>query len=121
MRLLDCGCFIPVAQTGEQLDFGGTQVAIAALDELIELVAPPSVRMVFDWETAEAGLGVKLPSDYKLLAEIYGNGLFNEDQNALVRSGDGVDEGVCNSSCLSESVVRLLPDKGRSGSCRDDG
>lgn len=56
------------------------------LDQLIELVAPPSTPLGLNrsWAEVETELGLKLPSDYKKFIEQYGDGVI---------AGAGVDLG----------------------------
>ncbi|MGW6771658.1 Lsr2 family DNA-binding protein [Streptomyces sp. NPDC055037] len=49
--------------------------AIAALTQLCP--PPPSPPPAIDWNGVEAGLGMRLPEDYKQLAATYGPGVFS--------------------------------------------
>ncbi|HEX6683895.1 MAG TPA: hypothetical protein VF062_13920 [Candidatus Limnocylindrales bacterium] len=51
---------------------------MATIDELVSLVPPPAAPVDGDgdWQTVEEALGVRLPTDYKLLVGRYGFGEF---------------------------------------------
>jgi hypothetical protein len=52
---------------------------VTALDELVELVRPPShARQEIDWTTVETSVGTRLPDDYKGIIENYGPGTFGK-------------------------------------------
>ena len=46
-------------------------------------------RHVYDWAAAEQQLGVRLPTDYKELAETFGPGMFGEWLELMLPTGDG--------------------------------
>lgn len=50
----------------------------SSLARLIELVPPLTEPREKDWEAAEQGLGVELPSDYKGLIHAYGGSQFDD-------------------------------------------
>ncbi|MED5814305.1 hypothetical protein VST63_18240 [Mycolicibacterium sp. 050232] len=64
---------------------------MATIDDLIELVPPPTEPPVFDLTACEQALGVPLPDDYKLLITVYGVGQFNDDLMLLVPPHPEVD------------------------------
>ncbi|RZU75950.1 hypothetical protein EV384_4530 [Micromonospora kangleipakensis] len=50
----------------------------SAFDKLVELVRPPAEPAGdVDWTGVETSIGVRLPTDYKLLVETYGHGQFD--------------------------------------------
>jgi hypothetical protein len=53
---------------------------MGSIDDLVRLVPPPAqpAGVVDDWLTAEAALGLALPSDFKALVRLYGPGEFDE-------------------------------------------
>ncbi|MFF3554202.1 hypothetical protein ACFYXL_12390 [Streptomyces tsukubensis] len=52
---------------------------MSALDTLTRLCPPPaSAPDVFDWDTIEARLALRLPDDYKRFVTLYGRGGFND-------------------------------------------
>ncbi|MBS4099940.1 SMI1/KNR4 family protein [Tsukamurella paurometabola] len=49
------------------------------VSQLVQLVAPPEAPAPVDWVDVEGRLGTRLPVDYKLLIETYGQGRFFGD------------------------------------------
>lgn len=50
----------------------------AALEQLTELLAPPSASPNTDWDRVERALGAVLPTDYKELIDTYGGGYWDD-------------------------------------------
>jgi hypothetical protein len=50
------------------------------IERLVRLVAPPQHRQQVstDWAQIETTLGTTLPTDYKLIADLYGPGVFGD-------------------------------------------
>ncbi|MEV0032188.1 SMI1/KNR4 family protein [Nocardia sp. NPDC050793] len=51
---------------------------IESVEQLGQLVSPPSKRRDIEWDAVERELGVELPADYKELIDTYGGGYWDE-------------------------------------------
>ena len=89
---------------------------MTTFDEFTSLVAPPTDAWMYDWESCEATLGTRLPSDYKQLAETYGFGSFYSELGVWVPAHDGVPEygniesqGLWARSALRQIIPTVPP------------
>ncbi|MEU9131839.1 hypothetical protein AB0D08_27665 [Kitasatospora sp. NPDC048540] len=60
-------------------------------EEVAALTGWSGDRWLVDWESAERELGLRLPRDYKLLAETFGAGTFDDILSLCVPGSHGLD------------------------------
>ncbi|MER6401183.1 SMI1/KNR4 family protein [Kitasatospora sp. NPDC001603] len=63
-------------------------------EDLVALTGWRGGRRKVDWAPVERKLGVRLPQDYKLLAETFGAGTFDDTLDLCVPGPDGLDLGL---------------------------
>ncbi|MFD8950797.1 SMI1/KNR4 family protein [Streptomyces xanthophaeus] len=85
----------------------------AGRERMVRLIPPPAVPVDArgDWRAVEAGLGVRLPDDYKWLVETYGWGEFCDLLYLQTPFGTNAHNGIAWQTAHGPDPVDVDPDR----------